>query len=250
MKTMHWGALLAGAAIGLGVASPASASYPAGVWVRAQSVTFEPDEANAQRIRIDGAIMLYTGGGNGPYPGYTSPALGYLYYECPQGQEATCKLEWQDIKNSIAKPPEECVGLGDQSIPTGSLRASATPATNPDAYPIAMGVLQGFTPCKVLADFLAAQTPDAGGTGGSGSTGAAGSTGPSGSTGAASTGAGNGTTGSNGAGGSGGSGGGKTPEQDGGCSIQEARSAGLGGAVVSAIGLAAALVLRRARRRR
>src|SRR5262245_43707866 len=136
MKTMHGGSMLAGALLGISVAGTASARYAAAVWVRVQSVTSAPSEASADGLVIHAAVMVYVGGSTGKYPGYTDPATGYLYYECPVGKEADCKLEWPDIKNSIAKPPGECIGLGDQSLPTGSLRVEGVTPANPDAYPV------------------------------------------------------------------------------------------------------------------
>ena len=149
-------------------ATLAHASLPAGVWVKVQSVTFEPNESAPTRIRIAGAVLLYKGPSDVSYlDAYTPPALGYLYYECPSGDGAQCLLEWPEIQKNIVAPPEKCVGLGSQSIPTGTLRRlGATPA-NPDAYPIAMGVVDGYTPCQALADFLKTQ-PDGGIGGGTG----------------------------------------------------------------------------------
>jgi MYXO-CTERM domain-containing protein len=156
-------------------ATVAHASYPAGVWVKVQSVVLEPSEAAPTRIRINGAAILFNGNTSPStyLDAYTAPALGYLYYECPSGDAATCLSEWQDVRNNIAAPPERCVGLGDQSVPTGTLRAPAQNPAGPDAYPIAMGVLDGYTPCQALADFLKMQPDGGDGTGGVTSTGGA-----------------------------------------------------------------------------
>jgi MYXO-CTERM domain-containing protein len=160
----------------------AAASYPAGVWVKVQSVVFEPNAAAPERIQVHGAIMVYDGKTQAPYLGYTGPALGFMYYDCPAGDEATCASEWADIVTNINAPPAECVGLGDQKIATGTLRAPGATAVQPDAYPIAMGVLPGFTPCQIIADFLASG-PGAGGAGGeAGSPGSGGSSPGSGGT--------------------------------------------------------------------
>lgn len=197
-------------------ASGAAASYPAGVWVKVQNVVLEPNASAPTKIQIHGAAMLYDKSSGTSYSGYSEPALGYLYYSCPSGQEATCVSEWKDVEKNIAAGADVCVGLGDQSLPTGSLRSpSATPAS-PDAYPIAMGVLSGYTPCKVLESFLLGQ-PDAG-TGGAGGSGGGGSAGQSTGGAAGSGGAASGGTASGGAS-SGGS-----SEDDGGCSVSGAGS--------------------------
>lgn len=161
MRRSHWASIFAAAAIGASLAPDARASVPVGVWARVESMTFEPSEASATRVQIRGAVMLFDNSTGGPYLGYTSPALGTLDYVCPAGKEATCQLEWQDIKKNIGAPPNECVGFGDQLTPTGTLHANGAPLGAPDTYPLAMGVTGGFSPCQVLADFLAKQ-PDGG----------------------------------------------------------------------------------------
>ena len=157
----------------------AVASAPAGVWAKVQKVVYAPDKANATRVQVHGAIMLFDGssGAARPYPGYTPPALGYVYYECPSGQVETCRQEWSDIEANISAPATTCVGFGMNSLPTGTLRQPDSAATSPDAYPIQNGVASGFSPCQVLAQFLSANEGGAGGAGGAGgeaSTGGAG----------------------------------------------------------------------------
>ncbi|MBK7585458.1 MAG: hypothetical protein IPI67_35395 [Myxococcales bacterium] len=190
-----------GAALALGVvfsAAEAGASLPAGVWVKVQKVVFEPNATAPTKIQIHGVAMLYDKSTGTSYAGYTEPAFGYLYYDCPSGQEKTCVSEWADVEKNILATSDVCIGLGDQSLPTGTLRSSTALPANADKYPIAVGVLSGYTPCKVIETFLLSQ-PD-GGTGGSGGTGGGGTGGAG--TGGASTGgsAGAGTGGSAGAG--------------------------------------------------
>ncbi|MFO0568899.1 MAG: MYXO-CTERM sorting domain-containing protein [Polyangiaceae bacterium] len=187
-----------GATLALGVvlgASSALASAPAGVWVKVQKVTYEPNSTSPTKIQIHGAAMLYDKSTGTSYTGYTEPALGYLYYECPVGSEKTCINEWVDVEKNASQGNDVCVGLGDQTLPTGTLRSSGSTPKNPDKYPIANGVLQGFTPCQVIEKFLLGQ-PDGGTDGGSGGT--------SGSGGSSSTGgaAGSGSGGASGGGGS------------------------------------------------
>src|SRR5262245_36328986 len=150
----------------------AQASEPVGVWVKVQAVQYEPNAAAPTRIRITGAAMLYDGNSTNLYIGYTLPARGVLYYECPAGQSPTCVEEWADVVANIAEGPEVCVGIGHQSKPTGQLRPLGDESTTADVYPIQLGVVHGFSPCQVLRDYLSS---DAGvGTGGTGAGGDAG----------------------------------------------------------------------------
>jgi MYXO-CTERM domain-containing protein len=221
--------------------------------------------------------MLYDKSTGTSYSGYSEPAFGYLYYSCPSGQDKTCASEWADVEKNIATGTDMCIGLGDQSTATGSLRTPNAIPGSPDAYPIAMGVLTGYTPCKVLETFLLGQldggTGGAGGTGGSGaggssaggststggaagsgSGGAAGNAGAAGSTssggastgGASSGGAASGGASAGGAASGGKSGAGDTSEDDGGCSVSG--SGGGSSAVWALAALGAAFALGRRRR--
>jgi MYXO-CTERM domain-containing protein len=204
-KALAAAALLGAVAL---VSTRAFASAPAGVWVKVQEVVYAPDATNPTRVQVHGALMLFEGNLNGgqPYPGYTSPAFGYMYYECPTGQAEVCRQEWRDLEANIAKPDTECVGFGVQSLPTGALRQPDSAATNPDVYPIQSGVSPGFSPCQAIAKFMAAQ--GAGGEGGGGGA-------PSGGTGSSTGGTGSTT------GGTGSSTGGK-PASNGGAATAEA----------------------------
>lgn len=206
-KVLAAAALLGAVAL---VSTRAVASAPAGVWVKVQDVVYAPDATNPTHVQVHGALMLFEGDldGGQPYPGYTSPALGYMYYECPTGQAEICRQEWSDLEANIAKPVTECVGFGMTTLPTGALRQPPSAAQNPDVYPIQSGVSPGFSPCQAIAKFMAEQGAggDGGGapsggssTGGTGSStgGAGSSTGgkPASNGGAATAGAGTGATG-------------------------------------------------------
>jgi MYXO-CTERM domain-containing protein len=226
---------LGSAALFLLGAASAKASYPAGVWVKVQKVELEPDATSPTKVKIHGAAMMFDGSTGTAYQGYTEPALGLLYYECPKGQEATCVDEWTDVQKNISEPTNVCVGLGDQKIPTGTLNPPNSNPTASDAYPIAMGVLEGFLPCSVIEQFLLGQ-PDSGTGGEAGSTGTGGSSGGSSTGGSSSGGSSSGGTSSGGtsSGGSssggtssgGTSGGGDSAEDDGGCSMSPGPAGG------------------------
>ena len=162
-------ALAAGALLGL-VLNPANAlaSAPAGVWVKVQKVVFAPNATSPTQVQVHGALMLFDGSSepSRPYPRYTPPAFGYVYYECPAGEAETCRQEWSDLEANIAKADNICVGFGWDSLPTGTLRQPGSAPANPDAYPIQNGVSSGFSPCQVIGQFLSSHQGGAGGAGG------------------------------------------------------------------------------------
>lgn len=253
------GALALGTVLG---AAEAGASAPVGVWVKVKKVVLEPNATAPTKIQIHGAAMLYDKSTNTTYLGYSEPAFGFLYYACPSGQEKTCVSEWADVEKNITATDDVCIGLGDQTLPTGTLRAPNATPVNPDDYPISMGVVGGFAPCQVIEKFLGSQ-PDggsggAGGSAGASSGGAAGSAGAGGASsgGASSGGASSGGASSGGATASGGassggatasggsSGGGDDSDDDGGCTVSGGRSAPFAW-LLGALGAALAFALRR-----
>jgi len=152
--------LAAAALLGVAlVSTQAFASVPAGVWVKVQEVVYAPSAENPTHVQVHGALMLFDGkvDGGQPYPGYTSPALGYMYYECPAGQAEVCRQEWSDLEANIAKPAAECLGFGQQTLPTGTLRQPDSKAEKPDVYPIQSGVSAGYVPCQAIATFMSEQ---------------------------------------------------------------------------------------------
>jgi hypothetical protein len=243
-------------ALTAGWSSEASASFPVAVWTHVDKVVLD-NPADPTTIEIHGTFMLHTGETSTKYFGFSEPAKGYLYYTCPAGQKAICQMEWADLQKNIGKPVTECAGFGGDMSATGTLRQSCDPPSKPDIYPIAMGVVGGFSPCQVIGEFLTANPGNdgCGGAGGGSSSSSSGNTTTSsagntttGSAGNTTTGsAGNTTTGSAGNT-TGGSSGGSNSEGFGGCTIEAAREgAGLGGlALAAAFG---GLALRRKPRR-
>lgn len=175
LKALSAAALLAA----IMVPANARASAPAGVWVKVQGVVYAPDATNPTHVQIQGALMLYDGDVQTarPYVGYTSPALGYMYYRCPEGQAEICRQEWSDLEANIAKPDSECLGFGMTSLPTGTLRQPGEAPQNPDTYPIQSGVSPGFSPCQAIANYLADDAGGAGGAAGAAGAGGAASSG-------------------------------------------------------------------------
>ena len=118
-------------------ATPARASSPMSVYSRTDSVKYEPDKANAQRVVISGAFSLKTS--EGMDFAYTEPAGDYMYYACAPGQEAACRQQWQEIEDAIGK--NQCVGWGQiGGKGAGTVRGSGTAPANPDTYDLGMGV--------------------------------------------------------------------------------------------------------------
>ena len=169
--------LAAAALVGLTLAAAnALASAPAGVWVKVRQVVYAPDAANPTHVQVHGALMLFDGGSEPtrPYTGYTPPALGYVYYQCPAGQAEICRQEWRELEANIAKPDAECLGFGMTTLPTGTLRLPRSVPQSPDVYPIQSGVSPGFSPCRAIAQFLSSEAGGAGGAGGQAGAGEAG----------------------------------------------------------------------------
>jgi hypothetical protein len=195
----HRKALVAAALLGLAlVPANALASAPAGVWVKVQKVVYEPNATSPTRVQVHGALMLFDGkeDASRPYARYTSPAWGYMYYECPAAQAETCRQEWTDLEANIEKADNVCAGFGVDTLPTGTLRQPGSTVEKPDTYPIQIGVSAGFSPCQAIAQFLSSNQGGAGGTGGATSSGGTGiSTGGAGGKGPSAGGAGSSTGG-------------------------------------------------------
>lgn len=167
--------------VGALVPAVASASYPAGVWGLVEEVVPEPDQDKPTRVRVVGLFMVAGQAPDFPaYPGYSQPAYGYMYYECPADQLKTCAMEWADLAAAAASR-DKCRGWGNSSLPdNGSVRPQVEPPIGPDVYPIAMGVQTGFSPCDALEQWMLDNPPppvegtgggDSDGTGGSEGTG-------------------------------------------------------------------------------
>lgn len=108
-----------------------------GIYAVVEKVVLEPGEAAPQRIQVWGAFALADGksGSN-----YGTAQRGYLYYECPAGQEAICRKEWTDLKNVAGK--DTGVGFGARYKPTGRIRKADEKPATPDPYPIERGVVR------------------------------------------------------------------------------------------------------------
>jgi hypothetical protein len=135
VKTRIIGLTIMGACLGATVALHASDFV--GVYAVVDKVVLEPSETAPQRVQIWGAFALADKNDGSSY----KPAQrGYLYYSCPQGREAVCRNEWNDLKAVAGKGTG--VGFGQRWEDNGRVRkATDTPGT-PDVYVIQNGVVK------------------------------------------------------------------------------------------------------------
>src|SRR5262245_24049298 len=130
--------LLAASVVAAGWPSRAQASSPMGVYARVDTVAYEPTKAEAVRAVVHGVFALHSGAAGF---NYTAPQAGYMYFQCPAGNEAECRLQWQDLENAIGQ--NYCAGFGQQDQSFGTVRAEGTVPTSPDTYVLGMGVEPG-----------------------------------------------------------------------------------------------------------
>lgn len=115
----------------------ARASTPNAIYVYPSRVDLLPDEASATQVVIHGAFFFWMKDFS-----YGAPACGYMYFQCPAGSEAMCRMQWKDIKNTIGGTT--CAGFGPQQMTTtATLRAPGTPLAKPDTWDLGIGVSQG-----------------------------------------------------------------------------------------------------------
>jgi hypothetical protein len=146
------------AAAVLCAAAPASASDQLGVYAVVRKVKFEPgpNVTDAVRVRLCGAFAL-ANINNGSYFG---PASGYMYYTCPAGQEALCRMQWQEMM--AASTNGKCVGYGQRRDTSGNaanngrIRPPSEAVTGPDSYPVGMGMVTVSNPSVEAANLCAA----------------------------------------------------------------------------------------------
>ena len=88
------------------------------------------------RIQLWGAFLFADPHGDG----YGPATRGYMYFTCPPGQDAACRLEWADLKwyGGTGKG----VGFGLRGAPLGRLRKETDPVAAPDPYPLKGGIVK------------------------------------------------------------------------------------------------------------
>ena len=133
-------------------AVPVGTSDVVGIYCLVQRVVMTPDEAQPTSVQVWGACasakggMAYYDAESGFEPGwYTAPFKGYLYYSAPAGREAVAAREWADLKRVAGTG--EIVAFGARGLNNGRMRWADEKPTNPDVYPIHMGVTK-ITPAQ------------------------------------------------------------------------------------------------------
>ena len=123
--------------LSIAASSPALASNPSATYVVPTKVELLPDAATANRAVIHGAFFFYQTGGS-----YGSPSCGYMYFQCPAGSEAMCRMQWNDINAAIGMP--QCMGFGPQNtVSKAMLRSEGTALGNPDTWDLGIGITPG-----------------------------------------------------------------------------------------------------------
>jgi len=115
----------------------AAVSDPIGLYAVVEKVVMEPSESAPERIQVWGAFALSE---TSSPDSYSPPQTGYLYYRCQPGQETTCRNEWADLKSVAGKGIG--VGFGGRRTPSGRVRKASDKPSDPDVYPIRMGVVR------------------------------------------------------------------------------------------------------------
>ena len=116
-----------------------SASDLVGIYTVVEKVVVEPSDAAPQRVQIWGAFALADGKSGSTY-GPTE--RGYMYFTCPEGQEAVCRREWADLRSLAGK--DTGVGFGARYKEKGRVRKADEKPASPDVYPIERGIIRLF----------------------------------------------------------------------------------------------------------
>jgi hypothetical protein len=115
-------------------AAPASASIPLSAYVAPTRVDFFPDQATATEVVIHGAFFFYLGGN----PPYGAPKCGEMYFHCKPGEEAMCRMQWNEVNKVIGQGT--CIGFGQQNMKVmGTFWGEGAALGPPDGWDNGMG---------------------------------------------------------------------------------------------------------------
>jgi len=134
MRNSIRGGIVAGMAVAA-LAVPTHASDPMGVYCIIDKVALEPADC-PERAQISGVCAQ----ANLRDWTFQSPARGYFYYSVPAGKEEQARSEWADLKSTASTG--QVVGFGRRYFPVGKFRTDEAKPTNPDTYPLFMGVMK------------------------------------------------------------------------------------------------------------
>jgi hypothetical protein len=117
-----------------GMAFPAAASDPVGIYAFVDKVVFEPSDAAPERVQVWGGFALAQGRGDT----YEAARRGYLYFKLRPGQEEVSRKEWADLK--AVAGTGQIVAFGSRHDAKGAVRELKAKPENPDPHPKGWGL--------------------------------------------------------------------------------------------------------------
>ena len=90
----------------LGLARPAAASSALSIFVVPTLVELLPNEEAPDRVVLHGAFLRLVGD---PNPNYVGPDCGVIYFRCAAGQEALCRMQWNELQRAISANLDYCL---------------------------------------------------------------------------------------------------------------------------------------------
>jgi hypothetical protein len=126
--------LLLALALLAGLALPAAASDPVGIYAFVDKVVFEPSDAAPERVQVWGGFALAQGRGDT----YDAARRGYMYFKLRPDQEEVSRKEWADLKDVAGTG--QIVAFGSRHDPKGTVRQPNAKPENPDPHPKGWGL--------------------------------------------------------------------------------------------------------------
>jgi hypothetical protein len=126
--------LLLALALLAGMALPAAASDPVGIYAFVDKVVFEPSDAAPERAQVWGGFAL----AQGPGEAYEAARRGYMYFKLRPDQDEVSRKEWADLK-AIAGTGQ-IVAFGSRHDAKGTVRQPNAKPENPDPHPKGWGL--------------------------------------------------------------------------------------------------------------
>jgi uncharacterized membrane protein YgcG len=124
-------------------ALPAAASEVVSFYTVPTKVELRPDDGSATEVVIHGAFTALNDMTGQTYT-YADPRCGVVYSRCAAGQGAMCRMQWLELRGSIADPTLTCRGFGAQYMKgTAKIREEGAPLVTPDVWDLGMGITTG-----------------------------------------------------------------------------------------------------------
>jgi len=122
------------------VANLANASAPSSVYTVPSGVQMFPNDTAPTRVVIRGAFFLLQ---STMQMTYSDPICGIMHFECKTGQEALCKMQWNELRAGIAATGG-CLGFGQNNVIASAPIQNANVALGaPSPWDIGMGISPG-----------------------------------------------------------------------------------------------------------